>query len=371
MRRPGGFVLHAALPGIQEEEIASGSDHTGEADEASCPDEDGETEVEAGYSMTRVCDRLLEVFWIEKPATEDWRKLLAFSEEWAKIRPHFFKRARQRAEMMEDPGRKADLFKLARKLKEVDASMERANALVKELEAYPDDLDPFVARRRAELSGDFFDHVRLLAEAAYRDTERREELLQMAARVLTAVSKHDELVADAVSLDSAQEKLDDILNSPSLGEACGKIDQLAARQQLDSTLMLLITKAWAAAKESTMMKEEVKDVMYHLYMNARGNMQRLVPVEVRIMRHLLTIEDPREQRAEMANAFSPGDEVEGQSEDSLYTTPQALHKWVCTVLDAYFANKEGTLIKEAQKLMNPAIIERLRFLKEALEADFL
>ena len=44
---------------------------------------------------------------------------------------------------------------------------------------------------------------------------------------------------------------------------------------------------------------------------------------------------------------------------------------MCTVLDAYFANKEGTLIKEAQKLMNPAIIERLRFLKEALEADFL
>lgn len=145
------------------------------------------------------------------------------------------------------------------------------------------------------------------------------ELLQLAARVLTAMSKHDELVADAASLDSAQEKLDDILNSPSLGEACGKIDELAARQQLDSTLMLLITKAWAAAKESTMMKEEVKDVMYHLYMNARGNMQRLVPVEVRIMRHLLTIEDPREQRAEMANAFSAGDEVEGQNEDSLFT----------------------------------------------------
>ena len=52
--------------------------------------------------------------------------------------------------------------------------MERANALVKELEAHPDDLDPFVARRRAELSGDFFDHIRLLAEAAYRDSERRE-----------------------------------------------------------------------------------------------------------------------------------------------------------------------------------------------------
>ena len=118
MRRPNSFSLHAAPPGVREE-IGSGSDQMAEADEASRPDEDGEAEVEAGYSMQRVCDRLLEVFWIEKPAPEEWRKLLAYSEEWAKIRPHFFKRARQRAEMMEDPGRKADLFKLARKLKEV------------------------------------------------------------------------------------------------------------------------------------------------------------------------------------------------------------------------------------------------------------
>ena len=39
--------------------------------------------------------------------------------------------------------------------------------------------------------------------------------------------------------------------------AAKKIDTLAKNRELDSTLMLLITKAWASAKESTMMKEEV------------------------------------------------------------------------------------------------------------------
>ena len=48
-------------------------------------------------------------------------------------------------------------------------------------------------------------------------------------------------------------------------------------------------------------------------------MSRLVPKEVRIIRHLLAIEDPRERFEEMTNAFSPGDELEGKDVDALYT----------------------------------------------------
>ncbi len=63
----------------------------------------------------------------------------------------------------------------------------------------------------------------------------------------------------------------------------------------------------------------MKDIMFHLYNVARGNMSRLVPKEVRIIRHLLAIEDPRERISEMTNAFSPGDELEGKDFDNLYT----------------------------------------------------
>lgn len=52
-------------------------------------------------------------------------------------------------------------------------------------------------------------------------------------------------------------KFDDILSSPSLEAAAAKIDNMAKSKQLDSTLMLLMTKAWASAKESTLMKDEV------------------------------------------------------------------------------------------------------------------
>lgn len=69
--------------------------------------------------MSRVCDRLIEVFMVDKPRPEEWRKLLAFSEEWNKIRPHFFKRCKSRADAEDNPKKKGDLLKLARRLKEV------------------------------------------------------------------------------------------------------------------------------------------------------------------------------------------------------------------------------------------------------------
>lgn len=54
-------------------------------------------------------------------------------------------------------------------------------------------------------------------------------------------------------------------------------------------------------------------------MTARGNLQRLVPKEIRILKYLLTIEDPEEQGAALRDAFTPGDELEGKDMDALYT----------------------------------------------------
>ena len=72
------------------------------------------------HKMTRICDKLIEVFMVDKPTTTDWRRLLAFSREWDDIRPHFFKRCQNRADVEDDPGMKHKILRLARKLKEVD-----------------------------------------------------------------------------------------------------------------------------------------------------------------------------------------------------------------------------------------------------------
>lgn len=338
---------------------------------ASSNDEDEDLELEKGYKMINVCDRLIDVFMIEKPKTSEWRKLLAFSKEWIKIRPHFFKRCKVRADAETDPEKKQKLFKLGRKLKEVDEDMTRHGELLKEIQENPSEVDAIVARRRKDFTGDFFEHLKLVADTYYDSLESRDELARLAAKCLAAVQAYDNAAVDSEALSMAQLKFDDILSSPSLDAACKKIDNLAKENQLDSTLMLYITKAWASAKDSTMMKDEVKDIMYHLYMVARGNLQRLVPKEVRIMKHLLSLEDPEERSAALVAAFSPGAETQGKHVDMLYTTPEELHKWITLVLDAYYMNKEGSLIKEAQQLMNPMVIQRLEFLKKVVEEEFM
>lgn len=69
--------------------------------------------------MIRICDKLVDVFMVDKPTPTDWRRLLAFSKEWNNIRPHFYRRCQDLAESNDDPGMKHKLLRLGRKLKEV------------------------------------------------------------------------------------------------------------------------------------------------------------------------------------------------------------------------------------------------------------
>ncbi|KAG0628786.1 hypothetical protein M758_1G053100 [Ceratodon purpureus] len=328
-------------------------------------------EVEKGFKMSRVCDRLIDVFLVERTKPEDWRILITFSQEWGTIRPYFFKRCESQAKLAEDPKKKADLLKLARQMKEVDDDMKRHNKLLEKVKESPLELDAIVARHRDEFTGDFFQHLHILTEACKDDLEKREEIATIASKCLIAVETHDSVSEDDRYLDVAQMKFDDILSAPSLEAAAAKIDNLAKTKQLDSTLMLLMTRAWASAKESTLMKDEAKDIMFYLYNVARANMAKSIPKEIQILRRLLNIEDPRERFEEMTNVFSPGDELEGKEPDGLYTKPEKLLKWINVVLDAFYSNKKGTLIKEAQNMLNPAVISRLEILRDVLEGQFM
>lgn len=54
-------------------------------------------------------------------------------------------------------------------------------------------------------------------------------------------------------------------------------------------------------------------------MTSRGNLQRLMPKEIRILKYVLTIKDPEERLCALKDAFTPGEEIEGKDVDCLYT----------------------------------------------------
>ncbi|XP_052189659.1 uncharacterized protein At4g37920 [Diospyros lotus] len=334
--------------------------------------------------MVRVCDKLIDVFMVDKPTPTDWRKLLAFSKEWDNIRPHFYKRCQDRADSEEDPGMKHKLLRLGRKLKEVDEDVQRHNELLELIKGATSDIGDIVARRRKDFTKEFFLHLHTVAESYYDNPTEQNggtpfdhchylcfAVAKLGNMCLAAVQAYDTASESIEALNAAELKFQDIINSPSIDAACRKIDNLAEKNQLDSALVLMITKAWSAAKESNMMKDEVKDVLYHLYMTARGNLQRLMPKEIRILKYLLTIEDPEEQLCALKDAFTPGEELEGKDVDSLYTTPEKLHTWISTVIDAYQFSREGTLVREARDLMNPKIVKRLEELKKLVQDRFM
>lgn len=69
--------------------------------------------------INRICDKLIDVFLVEKNNPEEWHIYLAVSKEWPNIRPHFFSRFKVQAAQTEDPQRRTNLLKLTRRLKDV------------------------------------------------------------------------------------------------------------------------------------------------------------------------------------------------------------------------------------------------------------
>ncbi|KAK7849988.1 uncharacterized protein CFP56_001817 [Quercus suber] len=329
----------AAAAAVSGEEL-SVSDSSSINDESgrNGEEEDGGVEVLDDNKMVRVCDKLIDVFLVDKPTPTDWRRLLAFSKEWDNIRPHFYK---------------------------------RHNELLEVIRGSPLEISEVVARRRKDFTKEFFVHLHTVAESYYDNPTEQNALAKLGNTCLAAVQACDSATESIEALHAAELKFQDIINSPTIDAACRKIDNLAEKNELDSTLVMMITKAWSAAKESNMTKDEVKDVLYHLYVTARGNLQRLMPKEIRIVKYLLSIEDPDERLCALNDAFTPGEELEGKDVDCLYTTPEKLHNWIKTVVDAYHFSREGTLIREARDLMNPKIIEKMEVIMKIVKDKFM
>ncbi|KAK9163121.1 hypothetical protein Syun_004023 [Stephania yunnanensis] len=220
-------------------------------------DADGDQNCVCDHKMIRVCDKLIDVFMVDKPAPTDWRRLLAFSREWNNIRPHFFRRCQERADAEGNPDMKPKLLRLGRKLKEIDEDVQRHNELLEAIESSPLEIGELVSRRRKDFTKEFFVHLHTVAESYYDNPIEQNAMAKLGNACLAAVQDYDNASESMEALHAAELKFQDIINSSTLNVACEKIDSLAEKNQLDSTLVLLITKAWSAAKDSKMMKEEV------------------------------------------------------------------------------------------------------------------
>ncbi|CAI9272426.1 unnamed protein product [Lactuca saligna] len=333
-------------------------------------EEDQEVEIAEGYTMTKFVDKIIDLFLNEKPKPKDWMRYLIFREDWNKYRDNFYNRCKSRADTENDFTLKQSLITLATEVKKVDEEMEKHSELLKQIEDSPMDINAIVTKRRKDFTGEFFRYLTVVQET-HDNLEDRDAIARLGARCLSAVSAYDNTLETMESFDDAQAKFDNILNSPSIEAACAKIKSLAKAKELDSSLILLINSAWASAKDSPTMKNEVKSIMYELYKATKSSLKSIAPKEIKLLKYLLNFTDPEERFSALATAFSPGKDDEAKDPNAIYTTPKELHKWITIMLDAYQLHKEETGIMEAKEMNLPMVIQRLSILKETVEEEYL
>lgn len=390
---------------------------TDDASSATTAGDDASTDPDSGSPA--MFDNLIKIFLNREE--KDWVGLLASSERWPTLREGFFARLKSRAADEEDP---EEMLRLSRLLRLMQGTSERVATyadLLAEVQDTDEDLwEGMVTNRRAEFTTEFFQFLRFKLEALVRaqasastaraevvkaaekdvddiddevtddekarlkgeravekatedaaDTER-DALARTAARLISICEAFDEATKDQETLEEAAENFKELLEVETLEEMNQKIEEMSQQGKMDPALVLTAAKAYMSVKESPYVEEEVKDVMAHLYFKMKETMGRQQPKEVRILKFLLAMEDPREIRNGLEEAFTPGPELTTEDEDYLFCEAPALLKTIDAVLDAYEQQQgKASITGQAAELMQPEVIEKMKTIKGQIEANFL
>ena len=174
---------------------------------------------------------------------------------------------------------------------------------------------PLVAARRGEMPAAFFDHAAARVAGLPRAAVKaRQTLADATTRLAALVAAFDGVTPEAAAAAGAE--LHSLLSSESLAAAEARIDSLASQGKLDPALLLTMSKAYAAAKESDYTRDDAKEVMVHLWRKAQASFAAQAPAEMRILKHILKLQGDVDMRSALAQAFQEAPPVE--TEDTVW-----------------------------------------------------
>jgi len=374
--RTSTYCRATASKGLTSERVGVGRQTDAGGANSSAEPPPRTLKAEVRQDRVEVCDKIIAVFRA-KPSSE-WRKLIAFSKQWKILSDSLFQRLQHRVDTETDQKERAGLKKLNRKLKEVHGELQRHNEVLARFMSTPESSwEALVTSGRGSLSTDFFAHMENLVRASHDDNAKRDEIARVATRLLVLVDALDKTVANEDAMAAAGLEFQNLLEQvTSMEDADRRIDDLAKSGKLDPALMLTMAKAYSSAKDTDYTKEQVRDVMAHLYFKAKESFAAQQPPAVRILKHLLWIDSPADRRKAMDEAFTPGAELATSTQDFLTTTPAEMQQIMEAILAAYDSNVSRSqassgMQQDANGLMNPKVIEQMRVLLGELRKNYL
>ncbi|GAX73760.1 hypothetical protein CEUSTIGMA_g1211.t1 [Chlamydomonas eustigma] len=363
---------------------ATGSNTVSSPSTASTSSSDSSVQTEAAVSPRKeaqltleqykeIYDRLIAIFK-ERPR-DDWKKLIVFSKQWGQHQQGVFDRLKELADKETDVDKKMQLRKIFRSLQGVNDEVARYNKVLQKFaEAADDEWEAIVAVHRGDLQKPFFEHLQCLVISAKDDKEKKDGLVLINTRLLALVTNHDSIEANTDKLEAASEVYRDLLGSiNSVEEADAKMAELAKQGKIDPAFLQITAKAYGAARDTNMTKDEAKWVAYKLYRQARDHFERQQPKEKRILEYLLTIRDPVERTNQLDKAITPGPTPNTDTHDYMWTTPQRLYAVLDGTIKAFEAMQEeaGKQMGSSKATSTPVKIRDMRLLRDEVVRRYL
>ena len=149
--------------------------------------------------------------------------------------------------------------------------------------------------------------------------------------------------------------------------------ELAGQGKIDPAFLQITAKAYGAARDTNMTKDEAKWVSYRLYVRARDYFERQQPREKRILEFLVNVRDRAERSRQLDAAVTPGPTRYTDSHDYLWSTPARLYAVLEGTLKAWSA-MQGTEPAKAAGTDGPNVpykVAAMRELRDEIRRRYL
>merc|ERR1712227_318770 len=268
-------------------------------------------EVFFGRSFESISSKTYEYITIvlETSTSSDLHKIIGMSIMWPTIAISVLQHLKQKVEK--------DLIKINSKLWEI---RKLIMVLIVETNYYhhiinnfyyaiPSEYDALHAKYRFYVRFKFFQHLSyVIVSTKWNDDIIKSDTFQIIySKISIIIAAYDHVIKDKELIKDAISHLQFLLNHfLSIRNAEIMIDDIIKTNQLDSALLLVISKSYMSVKNSSFSETNVADIMIHLYFRVQEQLSKFKSSEVRILKYLLTLNDSLKVHAEMIRALYLG-----------------------------------------------------------------
>lgn len=146
-----------------------------------------------------------------------------------------------------------------------------------------------------------------------------------------------------------------------------KINEMVAARTLDPAFVAVLSKAYASVQESPYTDTEIADVLAHLYHITQEKLINNIPYEIRILKHLLALDDPLLIESELENAVSSCSAFDSKPDDYVLTTPDLLLLNVEVIIRTHEKNRARALYQnQSVEALKPLVMKTATELRTIL-----